>query len=331
MRDKKNVCFSASRICHHDDYYLFISKFDDVINVKSLFCKLKFLFSRKTIYYLDIDKLDLVFTPLILLRSIWGGKGIGMSVRTEYLLEEISFYDFLSDPINSKFFHVKVKQLLFISIKFCSRTKLISIHKGHPKTPQMSKYVNSFIYDPQLWDLKFLNFTPKRPIEVKNILDKRTILIAGSFNEQRSRSEFLKYLNQIEEGSSLQFVIAGKIGVEDFEFLHKIPNILIINRFISNEELYYLFLNTEIVYCFYTNNRPSGFFGRALQLGKKIIIRRNGYLHVMFGQYPNLIPIEQLSELNNDYFNSFSSKKTIGTENLYDDYDNFKSLIRSVL
>ena len=79
-----NFCFSANRTCHHDDYYLLLSKFITITNVKEKKKKIKILFSNDTIFYLDIDSSDLLFFPLILLRSIWGGKGCAMSVRTEY-------------------------------------------------------------------------------------------------------------------------------------------------------------------------------------------------------------------------------------------------------
>ena len=92
--NKKIICYSANRTCHHDDYFVLINKIYPCTNIKSFFKKLKLLFSVKRIIFLDIDSLDLLFTPLIILRSLWGGKGMGISVRTEYLLETRTLFNF---------------------------------------------------------------------------------------------------------------------------------------------------------------------------------------------------------------------------------------------
>ena len=92
---KEIVCFSANRICHHDDYFILIKNIYQARNEKSFNSKVKCLMSKKTIIFLDIDSLDIFFTPLIVLRSLWGGKGLGISVRTEYLLESRTIFQFV--------------------------------------------------------------------------------------------------------------------------------------------------------------------------------------------------------------------------------------------
>ena len=55
----------------------------------------------------------------------------------------------------------------------------------------------------------------------------------------------------------------------------------------------------KAVYCFYPSNfdRPSGFFGRALQLNKAVIIKLNGYLDRKHGSQKNVFPIEKIEDI----------------------------------
>lgn len=327
MKNRINVCFSANRICHHDDYFLLISKFDNVINIKGLFIKIKYLFSAKTIYFLDIDKGDLLFFPFIILRSFWGAKGVAISVRTEYLIQPVKINDLLVNTYKSKFFHIQFKRFIFRLIKIWSLTKIISIHKGHPSTMLMSKYVDCFIYDPQLWDLEFLNFSPFCPPEFCQKGESTSILVAGQFNEQRSKSELLEYLDN-NSNSSFHFIIAGKADIKDSVLLKSFNNVTHIDRFLSNEELLFLFNHCDFIYCYYTNNRPSGFFGRAVQLNKPIIVRKGSFLDQSFLNYSNKIVVSSLYDLDPSFLKSFRSSYD---SPVFNDSDNFRNLINFYL
>lgn len=326
---KDALCFSADRICHHDEYYEVISKFRSTVNVKLFSAKLRGLLSNRDIFFLDIDSHDLIFVPLILLRSLWGGKGYGISVRTEYLVDDIPFKHFLHNIRTSKYFHVRVKRLLFFAIRKFSKTRIISIHKRHPLSGDMSKYVDAFVYDPQLWDLPVLKPSVKLPAEIsKNffVQENTTVLIAGSFTELRSRTELMAFLNDTEKRKSEKFhyIIAGKMDSKDELELKKLSFCTIINRFASNEELHYLLTRCDIVYCFYTTDRPSGFFGRATQLGKPIITRKNGYLNSLYNDYPYQIPVTCLDELKESYERMPKSNRNFSG---YDDSARFRDLL----
>ena len=318
--NKLLICFSANRICHHDDYYLLISKIAPSVNVKSYKAKLKYLFSSNPIMFLDIDSRDLLFLPIIIIRTLWTSGNFSMSVRTEYLVDAGSFVNFIKNITNSIFIKSKIKRLIFLFIKYCSNTKIISIHRGHKYEKKMHRYVSDFIYDPQLWDLKLLNFSQIIPDEVKVDLfksNKKKVLVAGSFNEQRSRKELIEYL---ETNTDFIFIIAGKIDIEDYKHLKLFKNCILINRYNSNEELFYLLNNCDIVYCFYTNNRPSGFFGRALQLNKNIIVRKNSFLHKTFLDYNRLVPVSNLNDI-------YLVKNNDNAKISYDSYDELRTII----
>lgn len=325
-KSKSYISFSADRICHHDDYFLLTSKFVKIQNIKNFKQKVRFLFSSKKIIFMDIDGADLLFLPLIVLRTLWGGKGYALSVRTEYLLQEDSFLDYIQNISTSKYLHVRVKRIMFLLVKNFSQTKMISIHKNHFYVDKLQKYVNNFIYDPQLWDLQFLQFKQVKPLELSEeffITPLQTVLVAGRFNEQRSRGELLEY---IKINSNFLFIIAGIIELEDEKFLKNYKNCNIINRYISNEELFFLMNNCDIIYCFYNNDRPSGFFGRALQLNKPIIVRKNSFLNKSFEHYKKQISIRNLQELDNFDFESIYS---VAKNSYYDDSDEFAKIIRN--
>ena len=95
MTVNRLYCFSANRICHHDDYYLLVDKIRPSLNVKKKGEKLRALLGRSPIVFFDIDSLDLIYFPIILIRGLWGGNGLAISVRTEYLLEKRTIIQFL--------------------------------------------------------------------------------------------------------------------------------------------------------------------------------------------------------------------------------------------
>jgi hypothetical protein len=51
----------------------------------------------------------------------------------------------------------------------------------------------------------------------------------------------------------------------------------------------------KIVYTYYSNQAPSGFFGRATQMGKWVVVQEGGYLHRE--GYPRTIALHRLMQL----------------------------------
>lgn len=289
----KFVCFSANRICHHDDYHLLLKTFVDIENIKRFYPKIKVLFSRTNIIFLDIDSRDLIFLPFVVLRSLWGGRGVAISVRTEALLINES-KSFIFSKANLKSL---IKRSLFKIIKHYSKTSILSIHRNTPIENKLIPYVNEFIFDPQLWDLKYLKIAKRKPKELSDSFFKepqKIIFIPGHLNDRRSKDELMRF---VKSSNQFKFLFAGHIEKLEEKTLSKKTNCTVINRFVSNEELLYLYEMSEIIYVFYTNNRPSGFFGRALQLGKTIIVRKNAFLNFQFQNYNKLVAIENLKEL----------------------------------
>lgn len=325
MPQNKIYCFSAGRICHHDDYFLVIDSIRSAVNLKDQKAKLKVLFSKSPIVFLDIDGDDLIYTIIILLRRLWGGRGLGISVRTEYLLEKRTFTEFLFNRRRHIFVKAVVKRFLFLAIKKLSSTSIVSIHKNHQKRKGMEPFVSDFINDPQLWDLGILNVASNIPDEFNNfkfIEERKLVLVAGRLNEQRSKKDLLDYIFHSEK---FNFLICGNIEDDDFKDLESATNCLVINRYISNEELFFLYNKCDVFYCFYSNDRPSGFFGRAVQMRKPIIVRKGQFLHSVFSSYEGLIPVKKLTDL--DEFEIEIDQPVIELIKDFDDREKFTKIL----
>ncbi len=245
--------------------------------------QLFYIFKSSTILFLDGDKIHLLYLPLIFIRNIFGLKSVLFSIRTEKLLEK---------SIKSE-----IKRKLFSVIKLMKNTRIISIHK-FSQNSKMAKYVNDFIYDVQYWDLPLLNITPEPPPEINCFkTTKPVLLVLGALNEKRCKNELLA---ELEKENNLNYVIifAGKIEKSDHLILSKNRNCHIINRYIDDSEYLYLLEISDVVYCFYNSDRPSGIFGRAFQLGKYVLVKKDGYLHKYHPSYKGLIVVESLNEFN---------------------------------
>ncbi|MBI2259912.1 MAG: hypothetical protein HYU67_13565 [Flavobacteriia bacterium] len=254
------------------------------------------------------------------MRSIWGAKAIAISVRTEYLYLDKN-YEKESDK--SFKYKQKLKQIIFLLIKHFSLTKVYSIHKNTKYDKLVLHYTHGNFYDIQLWDLKYLNFKESMPKELINLkLDlDNYVLLAGKLDERRSKSEFIKF---IKNNSDIKFIIAGIIDDNDINILKDKPNLILINRFISNEELFFLMKYCKSIYSYYSNYRPSGFFGRSVQLNRQIIVKNNSFLSENFKEYKKLISISNLSELNADLL---CMPMSHDESFIYDDYNFFSKLI----
>lgn len=305
---KKLLCFGANRVCHHHDYYLLIESLlinDDVQveYVKSWKSKLRWLLSKESIVYLDIDKYDLIFVPLMIFRSFYAKRSFGISVRTERLLisQVFSLYDFVV---------LFTKQSLFLCLKLVSNTTIISTHKDQRGLSLLTKYVGEFVYDIQYWDLDYMQIERRRPshpilekIDLTNI-----ILIPGRFNRQKSVKEFLCAL---DSNSDQNFLIAGKVDGEVLDLLIERDNIYIIDEYLPNEELLYLIEKSRFIYCYYPLefDRPSGFFGRTIQFNNIALVRANSYLSKEFNYMPNVVSLASLFSMRSQIHNMDKSLK----------------------
>ena len=249
--------------------------------------QVRLLLQKNAIVFVAGDKIHLIYSPFIVIRSLLRRKNVLLSIRSEFLLHQ-----------NLK---SKMKRALFRFLTSLPKTYIVSIHKTSDQEA-LKPYITHFIYDIQYFDLKYLKIGRTPPPEIRemaSLFSKPVLLILGIFNWQRCKDELILFL---ESGPKIEFavLIAGKIEDEDYRRLKKCKNCFLINRYITDEEMTYLYEKSDLIYCYYDPEvkRPSGIFGRSIQLGKFVLVKKDGYLERAHKDYPGLTAISSLKELS---------------------------------
>ncbi|WP_269618881.1 hypothetical protein [Zhongshania sp. BJYM1] len=237
------------------------------------------IFACKKLVLIDGDSRHLLLFPVVVLRALMGRSTVFLSVRTE---------DFLESRIKSR---IK-KTLVRLLIRF-HRVKFISIHYPSFNIYE-GKLVSRCIYDPQLWDLPFIDQSVDFPPELQ--VSPGYLLVLGTLNDKRCKDELIDALPELTE---IDIVFAGKMSEEDECKITRFKNIVSINRYVSDAEILGLYKRAGAVYAFYDASvmRPSGIFGRAIQNNCPVIVRSGGYLDDQYGHFAKTISISAISDL----------------------------------
>jgi hypothetical protein len=223
--------------------------------------------------------LDFNITDIFQILS-WGLKNdiylIHVSIEQLYLKKNKSLRSF-------------IKKKLFTLLKKLELLKIISTHRGAPYEDQL-KSVDTIVYDLQYYDLLPVdNLITERPIELVNHTISESIV--AIINTSTDKYDLIELENSIALNTHIKFIIVSrKIDLSRFK------NVIQINRFISDNELYYLYKHFNHFLVTTRTNRPSGIFGRTMQFNKFAIILENSFNKGI--DYPNSIAIKCLLEIN---------------------------------
>lgn len=242
------------------------------------------MFRFKTIIFID-GAWHLIYAPLCFVRAILGQKNVFLVIRSRFVT-------------NGTFWH-RVKTALCQTLRRWGGSSFVSIDlRGHDE--EMERYYDLFVDDIQLWDLPYLDLGRERPLELESGKPASPILfvpggIDGSVGRKRPE-ELRSFLEGFQGPGTV--IVAGRIvnfncsGFLDSSF------VIVIDRYVSDAELMYLYELSDVVHCYYSLSmkRPSGIFGRAVQLGKWTLVKKGGYLHRNYN-YPRTVPISSLEEL----------------------------------
>jgi len=221
--------------------------------------------------------LDFSMNDLLLI-ILWG-------MRNEVFLISVSIEELY---FKKERFLLNRKNLLHVLSKL-NIIEIISTHRGAPYQQNL-KCVNTFIYDIQYYDLLPVDTLPfEEPRELINF--KGTQTIVAIINTSTDKYNVLELETAIRHNPTINFIIVSrKINVP------KRDNVIHIDRFISDPELYYLYRHFNHFLATTKTNRPSGIFGRTMQFNKFAIILENSYNETL--NYPNSLVIRRLSEIN---------------------------------
>jgi len=159
------------------------------------------------------------------------------------------------------------------------------------------KISDGWIYDFQLWDLNEKDYTEYENYRCNisnghyvshlgNVKGSRSTVCSIGYQNRFKSSELfiLNYINASEIRAKYLFVIAGEISVMeilkmkgDFESNGGI----VIDKILESEELTEIYASSDIVWALYPEDydQASGIFGRAVQFGIPVVVRKESILH----------------------------------------------------
>ncbi|MEX2375907.1 MAG: hypothetical protein WD942_10055 [Dehalococcoidia bacterium] len=270
---------------HYDNYERVFSAIAPCRVERRLVAQVLGVFGRDRIVFLDADGMHLLFSPFVALRSLFGLKSIFLSLRTEHLLRLTA--------------RTAVWRAVFRLVKWSRSSKVVSIHKDG-EVDGLARYVDEFIYDLQYWDLDLLDLGSATVPEWSksgstSLLPK--VLVFGSLNQKRLRGEWLEFLARPRR-RGFELILAGDSGFSETE-LALMSDCVVIDRAVSDAEMMFLFGEADylVVYRDLGTCCPSGIFGRAIQMGKTVIVKSGGYLARNHKEYAGLLAIERLEDL----------------------------------
>jgi hypothetical protein len=178
-----------------------------------------------------------------------------------------------------------IRRLLF---RFVSRLPHVHILSILPPDvlPRLREVATDWIYDPQLWDLDYLNELSAEPSP--QIVDqlaaasrgRRFLIALGT----QSKTKGFDYLVDIWCASprlrdKYIFVVAGKLAASSAAQAKRFVDLggMLINQRIANSDLLYLYKRADIIWSCYAEgyDQSSGIHGRAVQLGIPVLVRND--------------------------------------------------------
>lgn len=225
--------------------------------------------------YSMLDRHVLAFLANAVVRSLRGQSTVGLFFRPGECFLNTSF-------------KYRIKRQLFHA---ASRLPHVSILTLMPFAvfSRFEEVATGWIYDPQLWDLLHFGVSENNAFPMLHDLltDKasgRRILIALGKQEQDKGFDYLVDLwcSSPKVRETFLCVVAGKVNYNSAQKaqLFVQQGGLLIDRHISNGELIYLYRRADIIWSCYSPayNQTSGIFGRAIQFGVPVTVRKDSYL-----------------------------------------------------
>lgn len=201
----------------------------------------------------------------------------------------------------------RLKRLAFRAV---SRLKHVHVLGLVPfeASPSSSLVASDWIYDPQLWDLLFFGFRGSEGVQAmreqlqQTAQGRRLIIALGGQNQDKGFDYLVDLWCSSEPlRRSCLFVVAGKVEAQS---AHKVETFvshggLIMNRRISDDELMNLYHCADVVWSCYSPDydQASGIFGRAVQLGVPVAVRKESQLEKLGAllEHPTLaVPFDDM-------------------------------------
>lgn len=174
---------------------------------------------------------------------------------------------------------LRTKRALLRALRWFDRVSFLTI-VPHALIPGLARLSRSWIDDPQLWDLTVLGQQPgvtDLACEVRQLAgDRAIILCAGLLDAHKGLAMVAALARDPEFTARFAILCAGRLSGTDAAELQTNPHCIVIDRYLTDEELLSLYPVADLVWAAYapSYDQASGIFGRAVQLGRPVIVRR---------------------------------------------------------
>ena len=284
---------------HHESY---VSTLASVLDADVIKCKIfssSFLrLVKPDVLLLSTLDVDLAgFILILFIRSLLCRKTVALFIRP---LRCFSDRPFPGLP----------KRLLFSILKFMPFARIISVVPFYIH-PKISSVANTWIYDPQLWDLTLRDSSvlPSTPLSVtigEYSNGRQVLLYVGHVSRIKGFDSLCDYVKSTD--LDLCLVVAGLVPfhlVDRVNELHAL-GAWIENRYLSDDEILSLYGISTYVWCRYSPDydQSSGVYGRAFQSGCIPLYRPGSVVSMIHerisGQSPSSLASESLRVLRSE-------------------------------
>ncbi|MCF7455160.1 hypothetical protein [Vibrio sp. A1-1] len=281
--DTKINIYSRNLNGHRNSY---TKVFEEELHAKNLNFK-ACLFSPKPMFFLMVEDSFFIYVLTAIIRSLLGLKTLGLVFSVKPVLNHIN------KRYRAKYYALRL-------IKFIPGISSVSIVPFYVDS-RIKKICTDYIYDPQFWDLgkdeltffenlsrynldcNVVKYIESLKFDLNEVNDKKVVSI-GEQSFKKGTPEFIK-LSYNYHKNDIRFIYSGKLDSESKKCIAEHCNDLLtgVDRFITDKEIMFSYFLSDVVWCCYhaDYDQASGIFGRALQLGKPVFVRKDSYLHLI--------------------------------------------------
>lgn len=253
----------------------YVSFFSGIFNLNRIGTLWEAVLSRRPILVPMIEESFGKYAAAALVRALLGRRTAGLLFRPRPAVE-------------GRGLRMRVKYLLLRLLRATPGVSTLTILPFSVE-PRFSEIAHNWIYDPQLWDLSEAERERATLGELTSALTtaangRRICVALGRQDASKGFDWFAGlYSRNPELRQSWLFAFGGKISGEVSNTIAAFEKTggYACNRFISDDELLGLYAGANLVWCAYAADydQASGIFGRAVQMGIPVAVRRGSLIH----------------------------------------------------
>lgn len=219
------------------------------------------------VLFLMIEESLLGYSLASLIRCIRGRRTVGLLFRG-------------GEAARGGDFRLLAKRMVLSGLRRLPHVTTLSIIPFHAE-PRLATLADNWIDDPQLWDLEDFA-TPATSLSesiVALAAGRRIVVSLGAQNASKGLPFFAAtWCEQPKLRERQLFVAAGKVSPDSVDAAAALSSAggVVVNRFLTDVELASLYGVADVVWAVYRPeyDQASGIFGRAVQYGRPVILRR---------------------------------------------------------